>query len=742
MTRTRRTACGALVASLLVGACSTPIELRESRDLWRDGRVDDSLARLQAGMRRLPDDGTLRAEYFRRRDLAAAQGLAIAEQARATRKPDDARAAYERVLAIDANNARARDGLLALDTDRRHDRLAAEAGDLFAKSEFDPAEARVRSVLAENRGHGAARQLLLKLRERQWALETSGPVLKTALKIPISLELRDAPLRAAFDVMARTAGINFVFDRDVRADTRVTVVIRDSPVEDVIRLVLATNQLERKVLNDNSLLIYPNTQAKVREYQDLVVRAFYLGNADVKQAQNLVRTVVKSRDVFIDEKLNVLTIRDTPDAVRLAERLIETIDKAEPEVTLEVEVLEISAQRLRDVGLQFPAEVLAEQQLPTPSGVAADRVRLWRPEMVATVASPAVRLNLLATETDVNLLASPRIRSKSKDKARVLIGEKLPVFTTTAVQNAGISSSVSYIDVGLKLEVEPTVYLDDEVGIKVNLEVNSNLGEVRGPDGSVAFRLGTRSAQTQLRLRDGETQVLAGLIDRSERDTLSRLPGLGDVPGIGRLFSSNRSDRNKSEIVLLITPRIVRNLDANDIDTAPIAGGTELQAGVRPLSIRATAPRSLAVSASGPGTPAQRQADAPPAAAPAAGAAGTASAAARPAGPLVARLRVPEQAALGREVTLAVEVPDAGTALDGEAVLDIEPPLLQGAGGSRVTVRLSASGGVLSGSVTLRAQTAGAGSVNIEVVEGRARIADGSTQPIASGARTTLRIGL
>jgi len=157
-------------------------------------------------------------------------------------------------------------------------------------------------------------------------------------------EFRDALLKNVFEVLSRVSGINFVFDRDVRADLRTTIMVRDTPLEEALQFLLVTNQLDKKILNQNTILIYPNQPNKLRDYQELVTRSFYLGNADVKQTLNLVKTVLKTRDVFIDERLNLLVMRDTPDAIRLAEKLIAAQDLAEPEVILEMKVLEITRQ--------------------------------------------------------------------------------------------------------------------------------------------------------------------------------------------------------------------------------------------------------------------------------------------------------------------------------------------------------------------------------------------------------------
>jgi general secretion pathway protein D len=451
----------------------------------------------------------------------------------------------------------------------------------------------------------------------------------------LTLEFRDTALKNVFDVIARSSGMNFVFDKDVRTDTKITIFVRDTSIDDLVKLILTTNQLERKILNENTVLIYPNTVAKSKDYVELVTRSFYLANADVKQAQALVKTLVKTKDTFVDEKLNLLVIKDTPDAVRLAERLIESLDIAEPEVMLDVEVLELSRSKLRELGLRFPDQVgyglltqaanstivngnVTQSSTTLGGALAAGYIDLNNTAALTSfVANPGVMLNLKNQVGDGNMLANPRIRVKNREKAKIHIGDKLPVFTTTSTANVGVSASVAFLDVGLKLDVEPNVYLDDEVGIKVGLEVSSIVKEISGPAGSQAYQIGTRTAATVLRLKNGETQVLAGLISDEERSSANRLPGLGDVPVLGRLFSSQRDEKNKTEIILLITPHIVRNLAQPQGTGMNVPAGSESSVGFRPaLQVKKAEPRALSMSSNPPGgprdapqTPAERAAE-------------------------------------------------------------------------------------------------------------------------------------
>jgi general secretion pathway protein D len=268
----------------------------------------------------------------------------------------------------------------------------------------------------------------------------------------------------------------------VRTDQRTSIALRNASIEEAISLALLTNQLEQKVLNETTVFVYPSTPQKLREHQELVVKAFYVANADVRQTANMIRTLVKTRDIFIDEKIGLLAIKDTPAAVRLAERLIAAQDLAEPEVMLEVEVLEVSRSRLLDLGLRFPDFV--EWSLVGAGGTAGT---VTLPEWLSrdsrlvqlSFNDPLLRLNLRQQDTATTVLANPRIRVKNKEKARIHIGDRVPVITTTAAATGSfVSESISYLDVGLKLEVEPVISLDDDVAIKVGLEVSSITSEV------------------------------------------------------------------------------------------------------------------------------------------------------------------------------------------------------------------------------------------------------------------------
>jgi general secretion pathway protein D len=305
-----------------------------------------------------------------------------------------------------------------------------------------------------------------------------------------------------------------------------------------------------------------------------MVKVFYLANADAKGAAAFLKAMTKVHEPFIDERTNMVAVRDSPENVRLAERMIGLYDSAEPEVLLEVEIIEIRTSRLTQLGVQFPQSFSLTPLPPVgQTGLTLGNISgLNRDRLALSIGG--VTVNLQRTTGDFNTLANPRIRVKSKGKAKILIGDKVPVITTTGV-GGFVSDSVNYIDVGLKLDVEPTVYVDDDVAIKIALEVSSLASTLTTASGTTAYQISTRNAETLLRLRDGETQLLAGLISNDARNDASKLPGLGDLPVLGRLFSSQTDNNTRTELVLAITPRVLRNISTTDAAETELMVGTD-----------------------------------------------------------------------------------------------------------------------------------------------------------------------
>lgn len=580
-----RVFCGVAFVAVLAG-CAGERYHREGLSLLQQGKPEDGLSNLEQAVKEAPDNAQFRADLISRRAEQISQLLSSADTARGTGKWDDSETLYRRVLKIEPSNSRAAEGLEAVARGRYSAPIIDQAKDAFKKGDTVLAMAILKPVLVDNPSNADAVALKRQIDEQQIREQIAEPTLRTKQKKPISLEFRDANLKMVFEALARTTGVNFILDKDVRPDLRTTVFLRQLSLEDAIELILQTNRLEKKVLNSNTILIYPNTPEKLKEYQELVVKGFYLANADVKQTQAMIKGLLKTKDVFIDEKLNLLVMRDTSEAIKLAEKLIALHDLYEPEVMLDVEVLEINRSRLLELGVQWPNQLTL-----TPLGASGattttltDLKQLNSDRISAVL--PSTVVNLRREVGDANILANPRVRARNREKAKILIGNKVPVVTTTTTATGFTSENIQYLDVGIKLDVEPNVYLQDEVAIKIGLEVSSIVSQVRTPAGSLAYQIGTRSAATTLRLKDGETQVLAGLISDEDRMAASRVPGLGDVPVLGRIFSSQKDDRQKTEIVLSITPHLVRNINRPDASSGEFWSGTELSLRTRPLALQ------------------------------------------------------------------------------------------------------------------------------------------------------------
>ncbi|MFT4190008.1 MAG: general secretion pathway protein GspD [Comamonas sp.] len=570
------------MAGVLAGCAQTGGVRTEAMASLRQGDYESAIAALEQGVRASPSDAALRGSLLSARGEATTRLLAEAAQARTEGRFEAADEALARAIRLDPGNGR----LAALRQDLVLDARAQEQLRLI-ENQVKAGNRRQALALAEAALQAAPRHAgLLALQRRLTAelrIEAGGGGLRLAETRPIALDFRQTSLGMVLEAITYGSGINFVLDREVQKEQPVTIHLRATRVEDAIELVTAAHRLAYRVIDAQTVLVYPNTPDKRREHQEQVIRVFHLANADAKATAALLRAMLKVQEPFVDERSNVVALREPPEVIALAERLVALHDVGAPEVMLEVEVLEVSATRLTELGLNFPSSFSLTPLSASGSSsdlTVSDLRGLNAGRLGVNVGS--LILNLRREVGDVNILANPRIRAKNREKAEILIGDKVPVFTSTSGSTGFVSESVNYLDVGLKLNVEPIISPDDEVEIKLGLEVSSLAGQVQTSNGSVAYRIGTRNASTTLRLRDGETQVLAGLINNEDRSTANRVPGLGDLPVAGRLFSSQRDDVQRTELVLAITPRIVRGAARPDAGQAELWVGSEESTRLRP----------------------------------------------------------------------------------------------------------------------------------------------------------------
>jgi len=665
-----------LFSLALLTACANPA-LRQAEELGRSNQWPAALRVLDDAVALDPANPQLRAAQVRAREQATARLILQIEALRGAGRWDEAQALLVPLAQADPRHPRLAALTVDIERGRRHEAQLVAGRAALKEGRLERADAVAREILAEAPQHPGARLLASQVAQSR-PLESAVGELGPAFQKPVTLEFRDAPLRQVFEALARSSSINFVFDKDVRADARVTVFLRGVTLDEAMRVILGTQQLDRKLLNDSSVLIFPNTAAKQREHQELITRTLYLTNADVKQVQAMVRTIAKVRDIHIDERLNLLVVRDTPEVLRLVEKLIASVDLPEPEVMLEVEVMELATDRTDELGLSWPEQVT----FGLPGSTATTALWSERGQFRGSIVNPAVVASLRASSGNNNILANPKIRVRNHDKAKVHIGQKVPVFTTTTnfTGSTSVAASVSYLDVGLKLDVEPTIQLDNDVVIKVGLEVSSLISEVTGPGGTTAYQIGTRNTATTLRLADGETQVLAGLINDEDRKSSSGVPGLSRLPVLGRLFGTQTDTRNKTEVVLLITPRVVRNLAVPDASLTRLASGTDASPGAFSSLIRREGRVGVGPS-SGAGT----------------GAAPMPTPAATPAVPAEAALKLDVTPQIPAGGTLSVALKnDSGLQIKGELEYDasrLTPAApLQGAAPGRFPVEIPPRG--------------------------------------------------
>ncbi|MDP9877272.1 general secretion pathway protein D [Variovorax boronicumulans] len=571
----------------LLSGCATYLEERRADQLLAEGNTEAALVMLSQLAK--SDPTGYRLKHLQVRDGYLRDQLQKARRSAAERKTSAAEEGYRTILRFDPQNEPALAGLAALERDAREAQTMAQANQSLKNGDTAGAMRSLSAVLAENSSQPEAQRLVQGIElERNRGL-TADPALSEALKKPVTLELRDVGIQTVLEILSRTSNVNFVLDKDVKTDIKTTIFAKNTSVEDALNLVLRTSQLSKKILNESTLLIYADTEEKKKRYEDLVMRTFYLKNADPKRMQEMVKTLIAPKSMYVDDRFKMMVVRDNLDVIAAIERLVATYDIADPEVLLEVEILEVNSNGLLNLGIQYPDRITASVfgRAGQPGQLTVNELRnLNRNSFELFLPDPLLALNLKQTSTDAKTLANPRIRVTNRQKAKVLIGDKVPVITTTTNQTSSASmESVNYLDVGLKLEVVPEIHVNSEVTIAIDLEVSNVVKEVRSTTGLLAYQIGTRNASTMLRLRDGETQVLAGLLKDEQNNNSAGIPGLGTVPGVGRLFSNQTSTNGRSEIVLLITPRIVRSMPTPPAHVVEFPSGTADSASVRPMRL-------------------------------------------------------------------------------------------------------------------------------------------------------------
>ncbi|MGD2115261.1 MAG: cohesin domain-containing protein [Acidobacteriota bacterium] len=422
-----------------------------------------------------------------------------------------------------------------------------------------------------------------EMKRRARGIRPQPPLLNPRSDEPISLEFPEpTPIKMIYRALGKAFGINILFDPNLK-DLDIPIVLREVTAQDALEILMRAAGHFYKVLDPQTIIIAADTPQNRRNYEDLVIQAFFLSNADVKDAMTILRSLIGAKQIAMNEQLNAILLRDTADKVKVAEKIIETVDKAKAEVVVDVELLQLSTNKLRDLGVELQPFSIT-QTLDT--GGEDNALRLSDIEALNennwTLTIPNFVYTFVKNNTDAQLLAQPRLRISEGEKARLVIGDRVPIpvtsFNTANTVGGSIVpiTSFQYQDVGITINIEPRVHHNKEVTLNLTVEVSQVSGQVSGGGGQAAQPIiGTRTIESTIRLKDGETNFLAGLIRQDNSFSDSGVPGLSDIPVLGRLFSKNTTDNRRTDVILTLTPHIVRLPDITEEDLLPIWVGTE-----------------------------------------------------------------------------------------------------------------------------------------------------------------------
>jgi general secretion pathway protein D len=583
-------------------------EVRTAEKYAAEGNWDGAVAAYRAAVKKDPMDRALNDRLNQAKSRAAEQHYAQGRKYLKASQIMEALNEFKLALGLDPSRSEHHVAMgEALRLKEARDQV--QAGEkLLSLGRYEDALGAYERAVELDPGLTQAVEAITTITQQQRAAEMVGSSTQ-----PVTLRFQNAKLKEVFEILARAGGLNVVFDKDVR-DEPITIFIKDMPFDEALNLIVRTNGLFSRRVSPDTLLLMPNTKQKQDQFQDLMIRTFYLSNAKAKDMVNLLRTMLETKRVYVNEPINALVVRDQPAKLQLAERIITANDRREGEVELDLEVLEISRTKSLKYGLNY-AKSAGFGVVPPgfTGGVTANTSTFtWQqltdlgPESFILTLPSSVILDFFKQESDAKTLASPKLRVLNGKQGSVNIGDKQPILLSTtnvlpgqaatgAVPTTSTVTSIEFKDVGIKLSVEPTIHLMDELTLKLKVEV-TRLGDLVTLQSNPLiqqFRFGTRTAETILNMKNDESIILAGLIQDEERKTIQTVPGLGDIPVLGKLFTSTQTDVITTEVVLTITPRLVRNVTMPGPETQAFWSGSEGQ--------YATAPMFSAVSRNGNG---------------------------------------------------------------------------------------------------------------------------------------------
>ncbi len=530
---------------------------------------------------------------------ASSGSIRVARSAESQQNYDIAVAEYTKLLRNNPNSREARQGLeraklrASQDHFSRARRLSSTGSleeslvEYQLAAELNPGNAEIQRELQDTRTQLRTRVAIREdgktrlesLIAQSLAAPLPGSDLPADAKLPDSVVFRDASARDVYSAIGKFTNLGVMFDPTFR-DQAVSIDLRGQSLPEALNALSMTTRNFWRVTAPRTITVVPDTAAKRREYEEEIIRTFYLSNADPKETIDMLRIVVDARRLSLITATNAITIKDTPERITAAGRIITAIDKARPEVIIDVELLEVNRTHLHEYGLQ-----IASPGQPGLSGAADVNKEGLSLRSLANLTSadvlltslPSLYYRLLKTDSATRILANPQLRTSEGIPAQARFGERVPVPVTTfapiaagGVQTQPITS-FNYEPIGVNIDITPRMHHDDSVTLALKVELSSISGKGFGD----LPTFGSRQINTVIRLKDGETNMLAGLIRDEERTSFATIPGLGDIPIIGRLFGYNRKETQETDIILTLTPRIVRVLNLTAEDLQPFKVGRD-----------------------------------------------------------------------------------------------------------------------------------------------------------------------
>ncbi len=525
---------------------------------------------------------------------AASAAMRAGQNADLARDYDRAIVEYTKALREDPDNRAAREGLemakvrSSLDHFSQGRRLEATGKldealvELQLAAELNPGNPEIdellRNVRTQLRNKVASRDGKTELQtlvEKSRELMPAGQELPTDIRMPDSMTFREANARDVFTALGKIADVNVIFDPQFRPQA-VSIDLRNTSFEEALKAVSTATRNFYRVTAQRTVTVIPDTAAKRQEYEEEIVRPFFLSNADLKETMDLLRVVIDARRVAPVTATNAIMIKDTPERVAAAGKIIAAIDKARPEVIIDVELLEVDRTRLKEFGLQLaspgdpPTGIDGVVSINRNPLTLADLGNLSQSDILLTNL-PSLYYRLLKQDTNTRALANPQLRTSEGIPAQARFGERVPVPVTifSPIATGGVNqqpiTSFNYENIGVNIDITPRTHHDDHVTLALKISVSNISGTGFGD----LPTFGNREISTVIRLKDGETNLLAGLIRDDERRTLRGIPGLSDLPIIGPMFAHTQRESRETDIVLTLTPHVIRVLDLTEEDLRP-----------------------------------------------------------------------------------------------------------------------------------------------------------------------------